>query len=74
MNAIRTRDLETFIAHWLSDFEIRNRREPSASALKNTVVTLKSQFKYLHDYGIVSGRNPTLAIEPPKVAQKTNDG
>ena len=70
---VRTRDLETFIAGWIADFEIRNGRGPSASALKNTVVTLKSLFKYLHDYGLLNGRNPTLAIDPPKVDQKQND-
>ena len=70
---VRTRDLETFITHWTDEFEIRNGRPPSDSALKNTVVALKSLFKYLHDYGLRSGLNPMLAIAPPEVAQKQND-
>lgn len=73
VDEIRTHDLETFITHWSAEFEIRNGREPSDSALKNTVVTLKSLFKYLHAYGLRSGLNPTLAIDPPEVAQKQND-
>jgi len=73
VDKVSTRDLEAFIAQWIDDFEIRNGREPSDSALKNTVVTLKSFFKYLHDYGLRTGLNPTLAIDPPEVTQKQND-
>ena len=72
VDSIKIIDLETFISLWIAQFEIRNGRQPSSSALKNTVVTVKGMFTYLHNYGLLP-KNPTLVLDPPKVEQKTND-
>jgi integrase/recombinase XerC len=68
-----------FVAGWVERFVARNARQPSASAMKNVVVALRSFYKYLNNFGLLvdsSGHpvlNPMLAIEVPDLPQKQND-
>jgi integrase/recombinase XerD len=76
--SLATREIEDFLADWMTSFEERNKREASDHTIKNVIVALRSLYRYLNDYGLLVEdgrpvRNPMLPIRPPTPNPKVND-
>jgi hypothetical protein len=51
---LATHEIESFLSDSIASFEQRNKRGPSDHWIKNVIVALRSLYKYLNDYGLLS--------------------